>query len=327
MDYPGLGMLSGLTLICAVLAVRAFRARRRWVKLAGGLPMALLGAIFGAAAILALVGYGKLNATRPNPVPQLTATIAPQLVADGERFARTCASCHAANGQLPLTGQDFLAAESDLAIGDFWAPNLTPAGLADWSDGEIVRAIREGVGRDGRSLLYMPSATFRNLSDSDVLALLAYLRTQPATSEPSPARRFNVLGAILIATIIPDESFSAQPPLVAPVVGPDRGPTAAYGGYLVSGLGCQSCHGANLTGGTPGDFNPPPGPNLTTLPQRLTVDAFIALLRTGTYSNGQRLSTEMPWQGLVGLSDDDLRAIYAHLEQIGPQSASQSARP
>ena len=119
----------------------------------------------------------------------------------------------------------------------------------------------------------------------------------------------------------------AQPPLVEPVVGPDRGPTATYGGYLVSSLGCQSCHGANLTGGTPGDFNPPPGPNLTTLPQLLTVDAFIALLRTGTYSDGQRLSTEMPWQGLAGLSDDDLRAIYAHLEQVGPQSASQSARP
>ena len=51
-------MLSGLALICAVLAVRAFRARRRWVKLAGGLPMALIGATFGAVAILALVGYG-----------------------------------------------------------------------------------------------------------------------------------------------------------------------------------------------------------------------------------------------------------------------------
>lgn len=69
--------------------------------------MALLGALFGAAATLALVGYGKLNAIRPNPVPQLTATITPQLVADGECFARTCASCHAANGQLRFTGQDF----------------------------------------------------------------------------------------------------------------------------------------------------------------------------------------------------------------------------
>lgn len=234
MDYPGLGIVSGLTLICAALAVRAFRARRWWVKLAGGLPAALFGAIFGGAVMLALVGYGKLNAVRPNPVPQL-----------------------------------------------------------------IVRAIREGVGRDGRSLLYMPSATFHNLSDRDVQALLAYLRAQPAAGEPSPARRFNVLGAILIATIIPDESFSAQPPLVEPVVGPDRGPTAAYGGYLVSSLGCQSCHGATLTGGAPGDFNPPPGPNLTTLPQRLTVDAFIALLRTGTYANGRRLTTEMPWQGLA----------------------------
>lgn len=327
MDYPGLIGISVLAALSTFLALRAFRARWRWVKLAGGLPMILLGALFGAAAILALVGYGKLNAIRPNPVPQLTTTITSQLVADGERLARTCASCHAASGQLPLTGQDFLGAESGLAIGDYWAPNLTPAGLADWSDGEIGRAIREGVGRDGRSLLYMPSATFRNMSDRDVLALLAYLRAQPAMGKPRPVRRFNVLGAILIATLIPDESFSAQPALAQPVVAPPRGPTEAYGGYLVSSLGCQSCHGANLTGGTPGDFNPPSGPNLTTLPQRLTVVAFIALLRTGTYANGQRLSTGMPWQGLAGLSDDDLRAIYTHLEHVGPQATSQPARP
>lgn len=61
------------------------------------------------------------------------------------------------------------------------------------------------------------------------------------------------------------------------------------------------------------------------MPQK--VDAFIVLLRTGTYANGRRLTTAIPWQGLAGLSDDDLRAIYAHLEQIGPQLASQPARP
>jgi mono/diheme cytochrome c family protein len=81
------------------------------VKLAGGVPAALLTLLFGAGFVLALLGYSKLNALRPNPVPQLTAAVTPQLVADGERFARPCAGCHSSTGSLPLSGHDFFGAE------------------------------------------------------------------------------------------------------------------------------------------------------------------------------------------------------------------------
>jgi mono/diheme cytochrome c family protein len=315
MDYFGLAIVIALALLFAFLAYRAFSARRLWLKLLGGLPAALLALIFGAAFGLALVGYNKLNTVRPNPPSPLTLQSTPQLVADGERFARSCGGCHSGNGQLPLTGRDFFDAEGGPPIGTLWAPNLSPAHLGDWSDGEIIRAIREGVGRDGRSLLIMPSAAFRNLSDDDVLALLAYLRAQPPAGEPSPPRQLNVIGAILIAALFPDDGFSAQAPLTAPVVAPPRGPTAAYGSYLVS-LGCQDCHGSNLAGIPPGGDGPPPGPNLTTLPERLSAAQFVALLRTGQYADGRALSENMPWQDLAGFSDDDLLAIYAHLEAL-----------
>ncbi len=317
MDYIGLAILIALALLFAFLAYRAFTARRLWVKLLGGLPTALLALIFGAAFGLALVGYNKLNAVRPNPPSQLILQSTPQLVAEGERFARACIGCHTASGQAPLTGQDFFGANGGPPIGTVYASNLTPAHLNTWSDGEIIRAIREGVGRDGRSLMIMPSAGFRNLSDDDVLALLAYLRAQPAAGEPSPSRQINVIGAILIAAVFPDDGFSAQPPIVAPVVAPPRGPTAAYGGYLVN-LGCRDCHGANLAGVPPGGDGPPPGPNLTTLPQRMSAEQFVALLRTGQYPDGRTLSENMPWQDLASFSDDDLRAIYAHLADLEP---------
>jgi mono/diheme cytochrome c family protein len=317
MDFFGLGLLVVLALLFGFLTFRAFRARRSWVKLAGGIPAVMLALLFGAATVLALVGYSKLNAVRPNPVPQLTAQITPELVADGERFARTCAGCHSSNGQLPLGGQDFFGAEGGPPIGTLYAPNLTPAQLAEWSDGEIVRAIREGVGRDRRSLLIMPSAAFRNLSDEDVLALVSYLRSQPTVEPASPPKQINVLGAIMVATVVPDDIFSVQAPIAAPVVAPPRSPTAAYGGYLVA-LGCQDCHGTNLAGVPPGGDGPPPGPNLTTLPQRLTAEQLVTLLRTGTYSDGRTLSEEMPWRDLEKLSDDDFRAIYAHLESLEP---------
>jgi mono/diheme cytochrome c family protein len=314
MDYLGLAVLLGGCLLFAFLAYRAFRAQRRWVKLAGGIPAVFLVLLFGTATMLALIGYGRLNRTYPNQPSALAAAITPQLVANGERFARSCAGCHSSSGELPLGGQDFFGAEGGPPIGTLWAPNLTPAHLAEWSDGEIARAIREGVGRDGRSLLIMPSLYFRNLSDEDVLALVAYLRSQPVVEPASPPRQINVLGAILLATVLPDEFFSAQPPLAQPVVAPPRGPTAAYGGYLVS-LECQGCHGGNLAG-LPPNPNGPSGPNLTTLPQRLTAEELVALLRTGEFPDGSPIG--MPVKYLEKMSDDDFRAIYAHLENQGP---------
>ena len=83
-------------------------------------------------------------------------------------------------------------------MGVLYATNLTPGGpLKDWTDGEIVRAIREGVGQDGRALIGMPSQAYRNLSDADVQALVAYLRSQPAVDNPQPARNLNVAGRAL----------------------------------------------------------------------------------------------------------------------------------
>lgn len=217
MDYAGLALLIVLTLVFAFLTAQMLRARRRWFWV-GVLPLGGLTLLFGAATVLAFVGYQTLNTVYPNPPSPLNAQLTPQLIADGERFARGCVGCHSSNGQLPMTGQDFFAHDTGPPVGTLWAPNLTPTHLEAWSDGEIIRAIREGIGRDGRSLLIMPSAAFHNLSDADVLAVVAYLRAQPAAGEPTPPRQINVLGAILAATIFPPEVFSAQPPISAPVL-------------------------------------------------------------------------------------------------------------
>jgi cytochrome c553 len=315
MDYVGLGILIILALLFGFLTYRAARARRGWVKLAGGVPAGLLTLIFGAATVLAFVGYGKINAQRPNPVPQMTAQMSPELIANGERFARACAGCHSSNGELPLAGQDFFGEGGGPPMGTLWAPNLTQAHLEDWTDGEIVRAIREGVKKDGTSTLIMPSGAFRNLSDEDVLALVAYLRSQPPVEPRSPPRQFNVLGAILLATVIPDDIFTAQAPITEQVVAPPRGPTAEYGGYLIH-FGCQDCHGENLAGMPASEEGSPGGPNLTAVSQRFTEEQFVTLLRTGTYPDGRRLSEDMPWKDFEKLSDDDFRALYAHLASL-----------
>lgn len=315
MDYQGLALLVVGCLLFGFLAFRSRSAGRRWVRFAAGIPSILLALLFATATVLALMGYAKLNAVRPNPVSPLTVASTPALVANGERFARSCAGCHSATGTLPLSGNDFFGSEGGPPIGTLWAPNLTPAHLADWSDGEIIRAIREGVGRDGRSLMVMPAFEFRHLSDEDVMSIVAYLRSQPVVEPVSPPRQISVLGAIMLATVLPDFFLSAQPPLTEPVVAPPRGPTAAYGGYLTR-IECQSCHAANLAGGPAGE-GPPPGPNLTTIPQRVSADEFVTLLRTGRFPDGHMIGPNMPIQYLEKMSDDDFRAIYAHLKQGG----------
>ena len=75
--------------------------------------------------------------------------------------------------------------------GTLVASNITPdpdTGLGKWTDGEIIRAIREGVDRDGNALFpIMPYSHFRNMSEEDAQAIVAYLRSLPPLGPAAPA--------------------------------------------------------------------------------------------------------------------------------------------
>jgi mono/diheme cytochrome c family protein len=191
----------------------------------------------------------------------------------------------------PLDGgtRDFFGGSGGPPFGTLVPPNLTPAGpLADWSDGEVIRAIREGVDRNGRPLLIMPADQFHRMSDEDVQSVVAYLRSQPPVQHVTPEMEVNLLGAIVIgAGIFPT---TAQPPITQPVVAPPRGPTAAYGKYLVDISGCHACHGDNLTGGT--NQYTPKGPNLTLLVPKWPEADFLNTIRTGVDPTGYRLNPD-----------------------------------
>jgi mono/diheme cytochrome c family protein len=311
-DLPGVLLLVLLVFVPAWLARRAWRARRPVVKWLGttvaGLSALAVAILLGAA----LFGYWKLNRTYTNPVPELSVVVTPEHIARGERFGHLCASCHAPDTGAAMTGRDFLA-EGGPPIGDFSAPNLTPVHLAGWSDGEIVRAIREGVHRSGRSLLIMPSRFLRHLSDADVQAIVAYLRSLPAQGAETPPNRLNVLGAVMS---LQAPIFEVQSPITEPVVSPPVGPTAAYGAY-VSSFTCEICHGSNLLGDPA--FQAPP---LVAIPLAWDEQEFIEFMRTGSRPDGSSVDGEaMPWKDLSRLlsGDDDLRAIYAHLQEAGAE--------
>jgi len=317
-DFVGLIVLVVLVALFGFLAYRAWGSRNAILKWAGVILTGLLTLIFALALILAVVGTMKLNQNynTDHPVVEVKVASSPDKVAWGEKYAVFCAGCHSSNQALPLTGSNF-GEELPFPIGTLYAPNLTPAGeIKDWSDGEVIRAIREGVHKDGRALVIMPSQIFHSLSDEDVQSLVAYLRSQPATPPDTPRNNLNAIAAILLATI--GGSFqTVQPHIAQPVVAPPAGVTVARGTYMVNISGCRDCHGENLAGGIAG-VGPPPGPNLTAIVPKWSEADFVKTIQTGVDPTGHQLDPmQMPWKEISAFaSETDLKAMFAYLHGL-----------
>ncbi len=308
-DYLGVAAVLALIGFFTWLAVRSWRAQRGIVKWVAGILTSLLAVASTGILVVALVGYAKLNRKYDNPVPTVSVDVTPENIARGERFGLLCAGCHAADEEPPLEGLDFLADDDAPPIGTFYAPNLTPTHLGEWTDGEIIRAIREGIHRDGRSLLIMPASMFRSLSDDDVAGIVAFLRSQPAVEPDTPHPRFNLLGAIMLnfAPI-----FEAQPPVTEPVIAPAAGPTPEYGGYLAS-YACEGCHGEDLGGDAA--FS---APGLISVGLTWSEEGFFSFFRTGLKPDSVAVDGElMPWEDIRKfMTDEDLQGVFAYITQF-----------
>jgi mono/diheme cytochrome c family protein len=316
-DVVGVILLVLLAAGFGWLARRAWRSQYSVVRWGAGVVAGLLALASTAGILLASVGFYRLTVPPHRyPVPAVTVARTPDQISRGARFAPFCALCHSPTGTGPLIGRDF--GEGGPPFGALYAPNITPGGeIKDWSDGEVIRAIREGVHQSGRPLVIMPSEVFHHLSDTDVQAIVAYLRAQAAVLPATPPTRLNALAAIFVGSGV--FRTSAQAPITQPVVAPVQGPSAEYGRYLVSILGCAACHGENLAGRVPGGLGPPAGPNLTLAIPRWTREQFVHTLRTGVNPYGHTLKQEMPWQVISAFAgDEDLQAIYAYLHELPP---------
>ncbi len=325
-DIVSVLILFGVVILFAWLTRRAWGSKRKILKWPALLLSGLLTLVLALVLVVVLIGFYKLNQQHNNPVANIQVARSPAQIARGEKLAHICASCHSPGNELPLAGSNFEAKFAFPPIGTFYAPNLTPSGnIKDWSDGEVIRAIREGVHKNGRSLLIMPAENFRNLSDDDVQALVAYLRSQPATGVPTPDNQFDLLGALLINLL--DWQTAQQP--VGSVTAPQPG-TREYGKYMVDVIGCRSCHGDQLQGkvdnGQPG---PPPGPNLTLIVPQWSEEQFMTFFNTGKLPGGGTVPTvtlpsgfsspKMPWNEVRAVTtDDELKAIYAYLRSLPP---------
>lgn len=305
--------LSAIAALLGWLVLRAWRKRGllRWTVTP---PLTLVTVLVTLFVVLAAVGAYQAYAPRGNPVQAFSVDVTPEKIARGEHLAATmCASCHTLNDAgLPLTGGDNLFDVVPMPIGTAFSPNLTPGGrIADWSDGELARAIREGTYPNGHLMPVMASNTFRVFSEDDMESIIVYLRSQAAVVPDKPAKQsLSPLGLAMLAGGMFPVKPPPDPDFPAPVA---VGPTVEYGAYIAGYTDCAICHGNDFTGGT--SQLAPQGPNLVTV-NAWTADQFITVMRTGISPTRGELGEEMPWEYIGLLDDEELTALYEYVKSL-----------
>jgi cytochrome c553 len=282
----------------------------RWI---GAGLTGLIALALSLTCITAAVGFYKAQYSRSAPVPELRVEGSVEQISRGQDIADGfCGACHSRTGT--LTGGEDIGKHLPLDMGSFIASNLTAAGpLKYWSDGQIFRAIRNGVDAEGRRLIVMSLTNAGRLSDDDIRALIAYIRKQPAAGAetPDPPDQLNLLGLVLVGS---GQFPSGKPVFTGVVMAPPKAETIGFGEYLLSYQDCRECHGQQLTGGVQGQWAPI-GPGLS-LVSDWTREQFIATLRTGKDPSGHELGERMPWRPLGKMDDVELGAIYEYLTHL-----------
>ncbi|WP_171209364.1 MULTISPECIES: c-type cytochrome [unclassified Ruegeria] len=248
----------------------------------------------------------------------------------GEYLVRgpaACGNCHTPQGP---NGPDMSNELGGMMVEknemmEAWAVNITPGSrVADWSDAELAKAIREGIRPDGTLIgPPMPIGLYRGLSDDDLMSMVMFLRTVPASDNETPASTYN---------------FPLPPaygPPIETVSAPPRGVSVDYGAYLAGPVAhCTECH---TTFGPTGpmfethlgaggfEFHGPWGvsvaPNITSHEDGLagySDDELKAIITVGKRPDGSRMLPPMGYAYYATMTSEDLEAIVLYLRTILP---------
>jgi mono/diheme cytochrome c family protein len=312
LDLFGLTMSIATAALLARSSLGAWQLKNSFLKWAGAGLAALLSMAATLVSVIAIVGLFKVHA-RSAPIPDLKVAGTPEQIRRGQEISNGfCSGCHSKTGT--LTGGLDLAEDIPVPIGSFVSSNLTSAGrLNNWSHGDIFRAIRNSVDRDGRWLIMMSYTNSGKLSDDDTSAIIAYIRSLPAAGKATgnPPDHLNLLGVMMLgAGMLP----RGKPVSAGIVTAPPKSPSLQYGEYILSYQDCRACHGDELTGGVPGQLAPL-GPDLN-LVKGWKLEEFIATMRTGVDPNGHQIGKQMPWQPIGRMGDEELAAVYQYLTHL-----------
>jgi mono/diheme cytochrome c family protein len=264
------------------------------------------------------------------------------LIARGEYLARAgdCIACHTVPGGKLFGGRRAMATP----FGTLYSPNISPdpeTGIGKWTAQAFYTMLHTGRSRDG-SLLYpaMPFAAYTKVTREDSDAIFAYLKSVPPvklSNRPHELRFPYDKRSLLLGwrTLYFQEGEYK----------PDAGESVEWnrGAYLVQGLGhCSMCHTAiNALGGSSeskafeGGLIPMQAwyaPSLTSNKEAglgdWSIDDITHLLHSGVSNHGAVYGpmSEVVYDSLQYLSEDDVRAMAVYLKSL-PQHSAQSSEP
>ena len=319
--------------------------------------------LFLFTGVLALIGGGLtflyLRKPAQAPASSVKVSMTAEPIARGKYLfdhVADCGSCHSERdftrvGGPIVTGHagwgtdfsDFVRGLPGVVV----APNIMPdreTGIGAWTDGQKIRAIREGVDKDGNALVPgMPYRSFRAMSDADVESVVAYLDSLPPIRHALPKARVDFPLNLLI-------KFFPQP--VGHVSPPASTVPVQYGKYLVTMAQCHECHtpvdknhrplpGMDFAGGQV--FSDQPGtvvsanitPDMDTGIGKWSPEFFQKkILEYKDYADhgsprlaGPQAFTVMPWLSFCGLTPKDIHAIYSYVHSVRPVRHSVETHP
>lgn len=275
---------------------------RQWaLRIFGGMLLVFVAAVGSIYVISSRI----INARHPFREHPLLVLSDSASVAQGERLTRIrCVGCHGDS----LKGRIFY---DEPRIARLVAPNV-PAKLATLTDAEFAGFLRSGVRKDGTSPFVMPPPGFYHISDYDLVALIAYIRSLPVATDTLPANTYRFVGrlGIVLGQV---RTAIAEYDTTMERVGDDPFWATTRRGEYLARLICTECHGLRLTGDSSAAT-----PSLAGA-VGYSPEEFVTLLRTGTPREATRqlgLMAETARRSLTHFTDEEIAAIYQYIRDL-----------
>lgn len=293
---------------------------------------------------------GKKDSKKEKAVEEDSAakTSSVEKIISGERLvlSRTrCLDCHSqrdwnifggpvVKGTEGMGGMEFNK-DFGAVPGKVYARNITPSGIGDWTDEEIIRAITQGITKKDTLYPIMPYAYYNKMTRGEIEDVVAYIRSLKPIDNKVPERKLNASASRYYPASLLVKNIDTN-------TKPSDLDKVKYGEYLVNTAGCKNCHtplnakreylnDKMFAGGfkfrhekftaVSANITPDPQTGIGNWTEELFLTKFKDYRDPSFYNyNPGRKNTFMPWLSFSQLDDYDLKAIYAYLKTVKPVS-------
>ncbi len=309
----------------------------------------ILGIAVAVIVVFVIAGLIYFNSKYPdvNPPSNVKIISTPEKIIRGEYLANhvaVCIDCHSTRDWTKFSGPLVSGTEGKGGFnfgppegmpGNIYAKNITPANIGGWTDGELIRAITQGVTKDNHALFpVMPYYSYNHLTKEDLEDIVCYVRSLKPIENKVHETELNFPVNLIVKTL-PLKTYTPSEPV-------NKTDSIKYGNYLLGIAGCGGCHtpandkgeliaGMDLAGGR--KFTTPWGlvqsANITPDPEtgigNWTKDEFIGRFKKYSSEQARDISVDpnsfnsvMPWTMYAGMTEEDLGAFYEYLKTVKP---------